>query len=472
MKIDEIIQRVKNEASQQSSVEVSRKIKPNTIWQKTEFRNKKNYHINELLAIEQDDMVATLYWCLLGRAPDSAAANYERQLSSGALSPVTLIDSLLRSAEGHKYNAKVEGLPLRLFLTRLKKLPFLGFILDLTTALRHLPAIRKQLSKLEETQRAVCRDLAIKADQVELDRKADRVELDRKADRVELDRKADRSELIAYREAVHYAERYFHCVNRDLQDLLSELQKTPLLSSTTPTVIVDKVARLADSTYDKLYLDFESLYRGSTADVRDLINAYQELLLPRDVVSEPAPLALDLGCGRGEMVGYLGQLGYAATGVDLNLLAIETCSEQGLKVEYGDAITHLQNCPDQSVSVISSLHLVEHLTNDELFQILQRSLQVLAPGGMLLLETPNPRNLLVGAGDFYRDFTHNKPLFPDTLKFLLDYFGYRHTQLYFFAETEVGQRQLVAAEDAHFDDLSDYLQVSRDYAVVGYKPCE
>jgi O-antigen chain-terminating methyltransferase len=223
--------------------------------------------------------------------------------------------------------------------------------------------------------------------------------------------------------------------------------------------------------YDKLYLDFESLYRGTRQQVGDALTAYADLLAPPAGSARTPPGAIDLGCGRGEMVRYLGQLGYAATGVDLNRVAVDCCLAEGLRAVHADALSYLEQVAPGSVPVITSLHLVEHLSHEELFRLLQAALKALAPGGLLLLETPNPRLLLVGAGDFYRDFTHVKPLFPDTLRFLLDYFGYEGAGVFFFDDTGGQGRRLLPAGDIRFDDLGDYLRVSRDYAVAGYKRC-
>jgi O-antigen chain-terminating methyltransferase len=39
------------------------------------------------------------------------------------------------------------------------------------------------------------------------------------------------------------------------------------------------------------------------------------------------------------------------------------------------------------------------------------------PGGLLILETPNPENLVVGACTFWYDPTHIRPLPPAMMRF-------------------------------------------------------
>jgi hypothetical protein len=55
--------------------------------------------------------------------------------------------------------------------------------------------------------------------------------------------------------------------------------------------------------------------------------------------------------------------------------------------------------------------------------LVSESLRALVPGGLLILETPNPENLLVGASEFYLDPTHQRPLPSKLLAFLIEYTG-------------------------------------------------
>ncbi|MBW2185841.1 MAG: methyltransferase domain-containing protein [Deltaproteobacteria bacterium] len=507
MDIDEIVKRVQQEAEQHNFVEKPAEIKSIPEQVDNQFISKDHYHVNELLILDEDVMVDTLYRCILKRESDPAASTFKQQILAGILSPLDLIDSIRYSSEGCEKNISVKGLRTRLFLEQLKRIPLIGRLLRVIVALIRLPNFIKQLDQLSVTQRAVCRALEQKADihalehkadkialeqkadkialeqkadkialeqkadKIALEQKADKIALEQKADKIALEQKAARNELDAYRESIRYVEYYFHCANQDLQKLVQQLTSSQPSDLEHSSCAKQQLQQLAAGEYDKLYLDFEYLFRGTPQMVTQLLTAYQPLLNVSKSESETAPLAVDLGCGRGEMVHYLGQQGYDAIGVDLNRLAVQSCHEHHINAKQGNALDYLSELDEESISVVSTLHLVEHLSNDELFQLLKRSLQVLKPGGMLLIETPNPRNLFVGSGDFYRDFTHDKPLFPDTLKFLLNYFGFSQTAIFYFEQPTDSSRRLCSADDISFDDLSDYLQISRDYAVVGYKPC-
>ena len=58
-------------------------------------------------------------------------------------------------------------------------------------------------------------------------------------------------------------------------------------------------------------------------------------------------------------------------------------------------------------------------------------MRVLKPGGLLIVETPNPTNVVVGAAAFYRDPSHLRPIHPDYLQFLARESGFVAPELRF-----------------------------------------
>jgi O-antigen chain-terminating methyltransferase len=90
-------------------------------------------------------------------------------------------------------------------------------------------------------------------------------------------------------------------------------------------------------------------------------------------------------------------------------------------------------------------------------------LRVLRPGGLLILETPNPENIVVGTANFYLDPTHQRPLPPPLLAFLPEYHGFARTKIMRLQESA----ELAAGkEPTLFDVLGG---VSPDYAVMAQK---
>mgnify|MGYP006271841201 CR=1 FL=1 len=177
-----------------------------------------------------------------------------------------------------------------------------------------------------------------------------------------------------------------------------------------------------DALMDAFYNRLEDRYRGSRDDIRERLRVY----LPdiRAAVGATGRPVLDLGCGRGEWVELLGSEGIAASGIDLNPVQIAEAQAAGLDVREGDAMQALAEAADGSLAAVTAHHLVEHLPFDTVTWMTREALRALAPGGVLIYETPNPRNLIVGATTFHIDPTHRRPLPAEVLTTLFDTVGY------------------------------------------------
>ena len=164
----------------------------------------------------------------------------------------------------------------------------------------------------------------------------------------------------------------------------------------------------------------EGAFRGPEAEIRKRFSAYLPYVtrLPREIA---ALTAVDIGCGRGEWLRTLNEAGIAALGVDSNPVSVERCIANGLKVVREDAIAYLRYQAPESLSVVSAFHVIEHLATESLIALLIEAHRVLVPGGLLLLETPNPDNVLVGATSFYLDPTHRHPIPAPLLRVMLEF---------------------------------------------------
>lgn len=219
---------------------------------------------------------------------------------------------------------------------------------------------------------------------------------------------------------------------------------------------------------DAFYVAFEDQFRGSREEVRDKLNVYLPLIENAKIGTPESPI-LDVGCGRGEWLELLRESGYSARGIDINKVMLEQCHTIGLEVIEADAIAYLQNLPDHSLGAVTGFHLIEHLPFTVLMKLFDETMRVLQPGGLIIFETPNPRNLFVGSGDFYRDPTHVNPIHPDTIAYIASLKGFINAESYFFAEQD-NRLQLLASSNVKFDTLESYLSISRDFALIGYKP--
>src|ERR1700752_5312699 len=116
-------------------------------------------------------------------------------------------------------------------------------------------------------------------------------------------------------------------------------------------------------------------------------------------------------------------------GVDCTRFFIDECRRAGLSVIQADGLMHLRSLPSESLNAVTSFHLVEHLPFEMLINMLDEMARTLRRGGLLILETPNPENLLVGGCNFYADPTHRHPIPSQTLQFLLEARGFHEIKI-------------------------------------------
>ncbi len=213
---------------------------------------------------------------------------------------------------------------------------------------------------------------------------------------------------------------------------------------------------------DGFYRSFEEKYRGPYELIKNRLSVYSVLLQFITRIYQN-PEALDLGCGRGEWLDILKEQGISGKGVDIDEEMMAGARKRGLEAIHADAAEYLKSLPDQSLALISAFHLVEHLPFSQLQMLVEQSLRVLKPGGILIMETPNPDNIAVGTSRFYLDPTHHRPIPSKLLSFVPEFYGYGRVKIIHLQEAkEVAGLQNITLMNV----ISD---VSPDYAVVAQK---
>ena len=213
---------------------------------------------------------------------------------------------------------------------------------------------------------------------------------------------------------------------------------------------------------DLFYRAFEERNRGSRELIKSRLLAYLPFIEPIQPCGDGLD-ALDLGCGRGEWLEVLRDVGLRALGVDLDEGMLASCRLQELDAQHGNALDILKEMPAQSVSIVSAFHVVEHITFDQVRILIREALRVLKPGGLLILETPNPENIVVGTSLFYLDPSHERPIPAELLSFAVEYEG-------FTRNTIVRLQEPASIKTGAKLDLIQVLNgVSPDYAVVAQK---
>jgi len=214
---------------------------------------------------------------------------------------------------------------------------------------------------------------------------------------------------------------------------------------------------------DNFYKAFEDKYRGSRDIIKTRLSIYLPFVEPLKQ-HYPESQTIDLGCGRGEWLELLSEMGgFNAHGVDLDEGMLDVCKKHQLNYTQQDALTYLQALEDESQTIVTGFHIAEHILFEDLKQLIQQALRVLKPAGLLILETPNPENIVVSTSDFYMDPTHNQPIPPNLLAFIPEYYGFKQTKIVRLQEEQslIGGKEL-----ALFDVLKG---VSPDYAIIAQK---
>ena len=225
------------------------------------------------------------------------------------------------------------------------------------------------------------------------------------------------------------------------------------------------------------YVGFEDRFRGASPEIARRVEDYLPVLAAaRDVV--------DIGCGRGELLAALRARGVKARGVDSNAAMVDLCRSQQLEVEQGDALSYLERQPDASVGALAAIQVVEHFDPAYLVRFLDAAFHKMTPGAPLVLETINAACWMAFFETYIRDLTHQRPLHPDTLRYLVEASGFSSVDVRFREPVSAGDRletvepgvarravypevgAVAAAVNDHADKLNARLFSSMDYAVI------
>jgi SAM-dependent methyltransferase len=251
----------------------------------------------------------------------------------------------------------------------------------------------------------------------------------------------------------------------ELQNLVAALraaEQTPSGAKALASEIMHESSHLLDP----LYLSFEDCYRGTRTDIKERLRVYVPRLEAACAAADRA-VVVDIGCGRGEWLELLAESGIAARGFDLNRIAVEECRARGLKVELANGLDALAALASDSCAAVTAFHIAEHLPFESVVKLLDESLRVLRPNGLLIVETPNPANLLVAAERFYLDPTHRNPLPSQLTAWLFRSRGFEDVQIVPLHPVPTDSRQDYS--DPMLNLLQERLFGPQDYGAIGRK---
>lgn len=218
---------------------------------------------------------------------------------------------------------------------------------------------------------------------------------------------------------------------------------------------------------DSFYVFLEDNFRGSREEIKKRLQVYLPIIKKANAGLKNSPI-LDIGCGRGEWLELLKGADLYAKGLDINRVMVEICKKQGFNVIESEALSFLKGLPDNSLGTVTGFHFIEHYGFEFLVELLKEIFRVLKSDGLVILETPNPANILVGSCNFYVDPTHNKPLPSSLIKLILESRGFSKVKI--MPLNPFGDDFKIKDDDSEISKrFNDYFYGPQDYAIVGYK---
>ena len=501
-----------------SSALLDEEIPPLTLVPEFPDNNRSSYELSELLAFEDLEFVHNAYQAILKRGPDpEGLRNAVRNLRRSHAEKVDLLAELRFSEEGREKSVRIRGLSWATAIRRIYRVPILGLLAaPFNSYLKVRAAMRDQRTwlglvldrqdsivsyvnnslrvPLSETTRAVDAALHALAEQ----RKTNEAVLERIGnltkhleDRVNeeaiqrqqeyKDRTAEIEDLRRvynkYRTQVELTEK---ALKQEMEHLFRKHQevKTELvyhqqrLTAATENRAVSRASSITSPTtsmvggqLDSFFASFDEHFRGNREAVKERLRIYLPILRDNGMGTDAAPV-LDVGCGRGEWLELLKEEGLTASGTDVNSVLVSQCRERGLNVTQADLIDYLCSLSDGSLGAVSAFHIVEHLSLERLLCFLDEALRTLHSGGLILLETPNPRNIMVGSCNFYFDPTHRNPLPAEVLRFFIESRGFIVLDTICLNPSDEKPVQSDSEVAARFNE---YFYGPMDYAIVARK---
>lgn len=413
-----------------------------------------------LVQLEDAVLVKAAFPSLLARkATVSEASYWLAQLRSG-VDRFEFLATLRYSKEGKRVGAPVQGLRRARVKSALRHSPLLGRLLAnayglamIDTRHRHyLARFDLQSRQLEQHRQALSLNEA-RASQAVANAQAQHQALNLQLAKIN-------TVLEDYKQQLSRSQQ----VAQELRARLSHLERSNTSTTRQDDARTNSQPSASSCVPDSFYLAFEERFRGDASTIRDRLSYYLPLLELVHPLTQGLPL-VDVGCGRGEWLQLLPE-NYKRIGIDLNSANIETCKAKGFDAEVGDGISWLGAQPDNSVAAVTAFHVIEHLSFEQLNGLIDECLRVLAPGGMIIFETPNPENIVSAATHFYTDPTHIHPLPPAFTEFLVEFKGFDAVEIHRLnpipAEYSLHEDSEVARRcNALFYSAQDYSVIAR-----------
>lgn len=397
-----------------------------------DYYNLKELDGNYLLGLDDRDFIMTLYKAVLKRP--AGPEDFQIMLGNlcyGNAHRIDIIDSLQESEEAKQFPAiRITGLDeVRKKLNRkrrIKSIPIIGYVLRWCKAMILLP---RELAYLEE--------------------------------------KTDNfgKQMLTY----DIMQKNVQNIGNNVQAINEILHVNHL--SLEAKKLEEQRKQYEQKLLDRFYVRYnEELFLES----RDLLKERKGIYIDKlnqhfNTDNKKSITVVDLGCGTGEWVEVLQENGYHSIGVDSNQAVVEKDRKlyPHLEITLQESIAFLKSQPSSSMDVITSFHMVEHMEMIEVIELCSEATRVLKPNGLLIIETPNPLNVLISSYYFYLDPTHKRQVPPELLEVYIHAGGLKVLERVFVNPLDFVPYEY--NEDDPIKDIVYRFNIEQAYSIVAVK---
>ena len=429
--------------------------------------------LQNLIGLHDEQFVKGIYRVVLRREPDPEGfAHYLDLLRKQQASKINILFRFFRSPESRRFGPMPWWLWWRFLVEQLLALPLIGYCLNWLQLWLRLPRIIRNLQREDSHQYAQLNRVDHIAHYALATVDHFRPTLaGLRTDRQVAAHEATSDELIEkLRKRIRNLERLSDRLAVRDEELRSQIRGLELRVSCQHQLELETALQRCSS--DKSSSEFIDAYlyrhgqqfRGAESIIEQRLEVYLPAIEKLPETNLPV---LDVGSGRGEWLSLLKKGEIPAVGLERNRVLVEKSLSESLDVTADDLWAALPQFGDESVRAVTAFHVFEHFTFQQQLAFLLQCYRILMPGGLLIMETPNPANLMVGSCTFYLDPTHINPVPSQLAMSMAEFCGFASSDVWFLNAPEVGGEKKAAEPPS--DAVGKLISGPRDYGILCYK---